>query len=202
MDNLRQFLTSYDISLPHFLGSRFAHNRLLKGYFGGGAGIILLQSIFLAGRNNMRFQAGYVMTRETVRIFVEHVYNNGFDACINGHNGEEDSYLGRKYFKNVIMSIILDCVCSHVSRGIRRHFRRHQGSRRGRKISSVESSQSLPPIWLPVNPPRLLPVEIGIIFANHFRRPGIRLFLLMRPILFLKPGTWLLLERNNFLPSS
>ncbi|XP_046656518.1 glycoprotein-N-acetylgalactosamine 3-beta-galactosyltransferase 1-like isoform X2 [Daphnia pulicaria] len=73
VDNLRQFLMSHDISLPHFLGSRFAHNRLLKGYFGGGA--------------------GYVMTRETIRIFVEHVYNNGFDMCISGHNGEEDSYL-------------------------------------------------------------------------------------------------------------
>ena len=74
VDNLKQFLESYDTELPHFLGSRFAHNRLLKGYFGGGA--------------------GYVMTRETIRIFVEHVYNNGFDMCINGHQGEEDSYLG------------------------------------------------------------------------------------------------------------
>jgi hypothetical protein len=42
------------------------------------------------------YETGYVMTRETIRIFVEHVYNNGFDMCINGHNGEEDSYLGNK----------------------------------------------------------------------------------------------------------
>lgn len=57
------------------------------------------------------------MTRETVRIFVEHVYNNGFDTCINGHNGEEDSYLGRKYFKNVIMplfSIVFAAMCLEV----------------------------------------------------------------------------------------
>lgn len=71
--NLRQFLSSYDAALPHFLGARFAHNRLLKGYFGGGA--------------------GYAMTRETVRLFIERVYDKHFDICILGPNGEEDSYL-------------------------------------------------------------------------------------------------------------
>ncbi|KAI9562650.1 hypothetical protein GHT06_010104 [Daphnia sinensis] len=73
VDNLRQFLSSYDAALPHLLGSRFAHNRLLKGYFGGGA--------------------GYAMTRETVRLFIEYVYDKQFDICISGPNGEEDSYL-------------------------------------------------------------------------------------------------------------
>ena len=38
MENLRELLVNYDPLLPHFLGARFAHNRLINGYLGGGAG--------------------------------------------------------------------------------------------------------------------------------------------------------------------
>lgn len=95
--NLRQFLSSYDAALPHFLGARFAHNRLLKGYFGGGAGNpssfrAFLQKFFT------NLITGYAMTRETVRLFIERVYDKHFDICILGPNGEEDSYLGKGLF--------------------------------------------------------------------------------------------------------
>ena len=64
MENMREYLTSLNSSEPLFLGRRF------HGFLSGGPGWRVVHHLCWFNRQ-IRFETGYLLTRETMRRLVE-----------------------------------------------------------------------------------------------------------------------------------